>query len=707
VPKSISTIVKQKVGLMNREVNNWLDEAREAARCGGHLDLSARTGVQLLTAFPAELADLTNVKSISVAGQRKLIDYGWLRNCPDVEELDLGDCGLLVVPREIRSLAALNRLKLNDNPLREVEDIFDIAMNLFDLDISRTRLRTKDLSRLFRELICIQSIGLNALPIDDLEISSSALSSLRRIEMNWCRLLEWPSFLSEMFQIRSLSMCNNKLTNLPDSISSLTELCELDLSGNRLTSIAPAFGSKLTKLHLAYNHLSTQSFPRGNWPLLRSVDLCGNKLTVFPEFAMQCECLETLRLRNCELAPANFSGLYWPRLKQLDLSCNDLRAFPQDVNLPNSLVYLNLERARLSRLPEFVEKIEGIDYINLSYNSIHSIGESARLYENAKEIILKECSLRCFPKWVYPLSLLRTLDLSGNPISSIHIDLSRFSALEELCLQRCQIRDVTFVGKTTKLKHVNLQDNELETLLMGETLPRTIRRFYLSRNTKFNNAGGLKSLTNIMSASLAYTSIRDLSWNESKSLEYLDLSGLSLPDLNREIARCPNLQHLILNRCEFAHLPTAILGLEKLESLEMKNCNMITVPNELFSMPRLQSVCLDGNNISHLLITFRDSALRNLSLVNCSLSKLEFSGLTLLLDSLNISLNPIADFPKGLEACVRLRALRLDSTKIENLPDFSALPETLTNVDIGGTPLSKRPEIVQKLTDRGIDVRCR
>lgn len=157
------------------------------------------------------------------------------------------------------------------------------------------------------------------------------------------QLTKLPSNISNLTQLRSLSINNNQLAQLPLALGKLVLLEELYVAGNQLETI-PIELSQLTRLkvlNLAKNQLNKLPNTIGALSALVELDLSYNKLKNLPATFSRLTNLKSLSLQHNQIDSisiqiANLKGLEW-----LDLTGNNISVQQQaqlKSFLPNTMI---------------------------------------------------------------------------------------------------------------------------------------------------------------------------------------------------------------------------------------------------------------------------------------------------------------------------------------------------------------------------------
>lgn len=251
-------------------------------------------------------------------------------------------------------------------------------------------------------------------------------------------------------KITHLKATNNRISSIPPCISLLSSLSRLDLSNNHLDHLPEALGClvQLTHLYLRNNRLAEDGFPKSLRGLrsLRTLNLSGNNLTLFPPQILQLKALRNLFLGNNQLTDVDARISKLRRLRLIYLGGNHLETIPTTIgNLPYLQVLL-LSDNRLRSLPCSICELTRLQCLHLHCNRLTTLPHSL-VY------------MRC----------LSELSLRGNPlvINFVRDMANQPSSLLELA------------GRVIKVK--NIQYSE-------EDLPLSLQRYLRTSGSCVNPA---------------------------------------------------------------------------------------------------------------------------------------------------------------------------------------------------------------------------
>jgi internalin A len=257
---------------------------------------------RLIEEFPLEIAQLSNLTSLSLSGNHITTLPDAIRKLNNLTSLSLSGNQLTTLPDAIGQLRNLTSLDLSSNQLTMLPDAIGQLRNLTSLDLSSNQLTM--LPDAIGHLRNLTSLDLSGNQLTTLPDAIGQLRNLTSLRLSGNKLTTLPDNIRRLINLTTLNLCDNKLTALPDNIRQLTNLTTLNLSGNKLTTLPIWIGQllNLTSLYHWRNQLTTLPEEIGQLSKLKSLDLRDNRLTELPEEIGQLSKLNSLNLYGNSLS---------------------------------------------------------------------------------------------------------------------------------------------------------------------------------------------------------------------------------------------------------------------------------------------------------------------------------------------------------------------------------------------------------------------
>ncbi|TRX55906.1 leucine-rich repeat domain-containing protein [Thalassomonas sp. M1454] len=195
------------------------------------------------------LAELTNLKSLSIQNMPELVNFDFLTNLTNLEKLDLtgskfNNLGALV------GLTKLSNLNLNGALVSDLTSLSSLV-NLNSLDVSYTQVSDLTFTESMTNLSSLYAHNSNVQTLPDF----TKLVKLNDVSFYDNNIVDI-SPLANLVAFTSLDLHGNKIKNL-NPLSSLTSLQTLNLSDNDINSLAGIEAlTELTSLSLNINPIT-------------------------------------------------------------------------------------------------------------------------------------------------------------------------------------------------------------------------------------------------------------------------------------------------------------------------------------------------------------------------------------------------------------------------------------------------------------------
>lgn len=210
--------------------------AKRPAEFNGGISILCRDSRSLLNLRVLNLYDnaLTNLNGIGI-----------LANSP-VEEINLGNNSLSILPLEFSSLKTIRRLWLEDNDFEDFPVGVCALHGLTSLRLSGNKLKTVPES-----IANLRQLDTLALDNNEFLYFPREILELKELKNLWIRqnsIVELPNDLSLLERLEVLSVSSNKLLALPECVSMMFSLKHIYANGNSITSTDDGLPTGLCQL---------------------------------------------------------------------------------------------------------------------------------------------------------------------------------------------------------------------------------------------------------------------------------------------------------------------------------------------------------------------------------------------------------------------------------------------------------------------------
>ena len=188
---------------------------------------------------------------------------------------------------------------------------------------------------------------------------------------------------------------------------------------------------------------------------------------------------------------------------------------------------------------------------------------------------------------------------------------------------------------------------------------------------------------------------------EKEGKTNLDLSGLSLAAIPKELGKLTNLTELNLSDNQLSELPAVIGELTNLTSLYLIGNQLSELPAVIGELTNLTSLYLSYNQLSELPAVIGElTNLTSLYLSYNQLSELpavigELTNLT----SLDLRNNQLSELPAVIGELTNLTSLDLRNNQLSELPAVIGELTNLTSLYLSSNQLSELPAVIGELTN--------
>ncbi|MEO7841588.1 MAG: leucine-rich repeat domain-containing protein [Anaerolineales bacterium] len=257
--------------------------------------------INQLTTLPESLGQLTQLTELNLSNNQLTALPDSLGQLRQLQTLDLSDNQLTTLPESLGQLTQLTELDLSKNQLISLPESLGQLTQLQKLYASDNKLTELPVSLI--QLKQLQELDVSS---NQLMILPEGLKQFEHLQVLYFggNPMNFPDWVSELTDLRRLSIYGLRLSVLPDIVINLTELEFLNLGENLLTTL-PSL-EKLKKLKILWldtNKLGELPDSIGHINNLEELWLFGNQLNDIPPSLAQLENLKVLDLDNNPLNP--------------------------------------------------------------------------------------------------------------------------------------------------------------------------------------------------------------------------------------------------------------------------------------------------------------------------------------------------------------------------------------------------------------------
>lgn len=251
----------------------------------------------------------------------------------------------------------------------------------------------------------------------------------------------------------------------------------------------------------------------------------------------------------------------------------------------------------LRKIDEILDdKSENGDSLNFSKRKAEFNG-------NVKALFYKD-NIACYEK-------LKKLNLYDNALHDLNgVDtFTKYNILEDLNLGMNNISAIPFeFGKILSLKHVWLDDNELEQFPSSLCSLKYLKTLHLSNNMIQTLPRSISCLLNLELLALDNNELNDFPTGvlEMKELTTLNLRQNKIDELPDNISQLLNLKVLSVSSNKLIILPDCLSAMESLTHVYLNANKINSLPNDLLYLPKLEMLNLANNDIDSLPFMWMD-----------------------------------------------------------------------------------------------------
>ncbi|XP_072048234.1 uncharacterized protein [Amphiura filiformis] len=520
----------------------------------------------------ALLKDLTSLKWLDISyNQISNLPETLFSNLTSLEYLDLSNNYIPSLPETLfANLINLEYLDLRDNYISSLsETLFVNLTHLTYLDISLNYL-TSTPCKAMESLRMLLTLNMSANYFDHVTCSIENMTSLNELEASGKR------FKGNDTEYWNVAKWTELITRLPSSLSTLnlvkirSGVFQSVTAGSMKSSVSflriSDFGSICSH---AFWHLSVEDDAFSIFPYLQNLTILNH-----------CN----MRIISTHVSRYAFRGL--SHLKSLYLSGIGLTEFPYDALeiLAHTLEHLDLSNNNIYDINQGRHMNLGLKSLDASMNPISYVdlgllGNITNVYLK-DAIIISGASIAIYTPFIN--QALRTIYISAQKITTLYKSVpmcASYHALEEITFRKLQLNSLT-LGNCSHLKLLSIYDSG------GVGFTEEIYNFPHLKQLTLTNCK-LSSINQI--------------FLESASLQYLDLSGNDIGNINRNnFSSLLNLYHLDLSHNALESLPDNLFHhMANLIHLDLTG-NKLANLNSLKGLHSLQILLVSGNVLTSL-----------------------------------------------------------------------------------------------------------
>jgi len=457
---------------------------------------------------------------VNVFGQSIFIENDSIKipgkDLSTVEKLDLSDLGLKSIPLNISLFTHLKELNLSVNSIQDlnpISELKDLEILLLDgspnLKLSTLNITLTNLKQL--KVLSIQSSKITFIP--------NGIFKLRKLEELHLNnnLIQTVSFeIRGMKSLRYLDLSENSIEFIDNGFSGLQLLEQLDLSGNGIKNST---------------HLFCQLAGLRNLKEL-SIDFDVSELVSVKGFVI--ESVRELRINNFDSFYENEMATYFTNLSSLKI-----RGDANEINFnklldqfsTSKLVSIYLYSNQLISVPFSITNYRELEYLGFEGSKFSSVPDFMNRFGSLKSVEVKANELDLFTSInnLIPVKSLEELSLTTRKSIQIPINISKLKGLTTLNIQSKELPKLP----EGLPKLVNLREVVLN--LDNATVSNLVHIDSLMPECKFTlNSYTLKQLKNGMSPPMAVIDVKfetfNVNANQESSIQTISGTRLQIPE---------------------------------------------------------------------------------------------------------------------------------------------------------------------------------
>ncbi|ELP86979.1 podocan precursor, putative, partial [Entamoeba invadens IP1] len=482
------------------------------------------------------------------------------------------------------------------------------------------------------------------------------------------------------------------------------------------------------KLHYNKKNQSLKSIPKdcfSNASALLSVDLSNNEITSIPKEISAFKSLTHFRVMANRLTclPNNIVTLTC--LRHLDLNANQFTSFPVQISNLTTLEELQMIQNQLTEIPDCIGNLTNLQRISFTANNLKALPKSLSKCTNINFVELTSNEFDVFPDVICDLTKVTILMMQQNNLKEIPMSIKRLEKLSGLLLSSNQFS--TFpesVCEVTSLTQIELDNNNF--VEIPNSLSKLVKLKALVLNKSFisclNSVDMMSNLCQVVLSDTKCMFLPDLSTNakltslnvihgclsELKSLPpscSCRFTGNVIEDV--EFPDNGTLQYMILANNKLKTSPDLSM-LSKISRLDISQ-NCITWFDEKTCHPTLQQLDVSCNPLVEFPVCLSKCvSLKSLNVSDCHLFDVPAAALSTLtnLETLFLACNHLSSL-ESLSVMTKLKALYLQSNNLLHFPRSVFALASLKTLFMSNNQITVIPDQITQLTNlEQIDLCC-